>query len=262
MTLKKKLTLGLGFLFLIIFVLVIFYSYHIGTLSQDAQNILKNNYKSLVFSKNMIAALEDMRTAISSIVFNPTEDKRISDYYLKLFEAGKSEFENNLKSENSNITEIHEREYVDTVDQGYVLYATLCLRIIKGEGGRALYFNEYQPAFEKLRHAINNINDVNMQAVERKSQMAKRDSARIIKLMAGIGAFCVILAFGYFWYFPFYVSTSISYLSDRMKTLLEKSGIHLDIRTNDESFIILQGINLLEIKLGVKDDRESTESKA
>jgi|APFre7841882630_1041343.scaffolds.fasta_scaffold49465_1 hypothetical protein len=255
MTLKKKLTLGLGFLFLIIFVLVIFYSYHIGRLSQDAENILKDNYKSLVFSKNMISALEDMRTAISSIVFNPADDKRTSDYYLKLFEAGRAEFESNLKSENSNITEIHESEYVATVNQGYILHANLCLRIVKGEGDRALYFNEYQPAFEKLRHAINNINDVNMQAVERKSQMAKRDSARIIKLMAGIGAFCVILAFGYFWYFPFYISNSIAYLSDRMKTLLKKSDIVLDTKTDDEAFIILQGINLLENKLDVKDKK-------
>jgi len=259
MTLKKKLTLGLGFLFLIIFVLVIFYSYHIGTLSQDAENILKNNYKSLVFSKNMISALEDMRTAISSIVFNRTDDTKTSDYYLKLFESGRTEFESNLKFENSNITEIHESEYVATVNQVYVLYTNLCLRIVKGEGGRALYFNEYQPAFEKLRVAINNINDINMQAVERKSQMAKRDSARIIHLMAGIGVLCVILAFGYFWYFPFYISNSIAYLSERMKTLLKKSDIVLDTKTDDEAFIILQGINLLENKLDGKEKKEGRE---
>jgi len=254
MTLKKKLNLGLGFLFLIIFVLGIFCSYHIGKLSQDAENILKDNYKSLVYSKNMISALEDMRTAISSIVFNAADTQEASDYYLKLLEAGRTAFENNLKSENANITEIHESEYAATVNQGYVLYASLCLRIVKGEGGRALYFNEYQPAFETLRHAINNINDVNMQAVERKSQVAKQDSSRIIHLMAVIGVFCLILAFGYFWYFPFYVSNSIAYLSGRMKTLLKKSGINLDIGTNDESFIILQGINLLENKLGAKDN--------
>lgn len=261
MTLKKKLTLGLGFLFLIIFALGIFCSYYSGKLSQDADNILKDNYKSLVFTKNMISALEDMRTAVNSIVFNPADNKETSDYYLKLFEAGRTEFENNLKSENNNITELHEGEYAATVNQGYVLYTSLCLRLVQGEGDRALYFNEYQPAFEKLRHAINSINDVNMQAVERKNQIAKQDSARIIHLMAVIGVFCLILAFGYFWYFPFFVSNSIAYLSDRMKALLKKSGIVLDIRTNDESFIILQGINLLENKLDVKDHKEAPKIK-
>jgi len=252
MTLKKKLSLGLGFLFLIIIVLAFVCSYYIGQLSRDAENILKDNYKSLVFSKNMIAALEDMRTAISSIVFNPADEKNPSDYYLKLFEAGKTAFENNLKSQNDNITEIHESEYMASVNQGYALYADLCLRFIKGEGGRALYFNEYQPSHEKLSRTINNINDLNMQAVERKSRMAKDDSVGIIRLMAIIGAFCLILAFGYFWYFPFYISNSIAYLAERMRTLLEKSGIPLDIKTNDESFVILQGIALLESKLEKK----------
>jgi NtrC-family two-component system sensor histidine kinase KinB len=205
MTLKRKLSLGLGFLFLIIFVLTFVCSYYIGELSQDAENILKDNYKSLVISKDMLAALEDTRTAVTSIVFNPAEDQKTSDYYLKLFEAGRTGFENSLKSENGNITEIHEREYVATVNQGYILYSSLCQRMLKGEGGRALYFNEYQPAFEKLTHAIANIDDVNMQAVERKSQMAKADSVRFIRIMALVGVFCLILAFGYFLYFPFYI---------------------------------------------------------
>jgi hypothetical protein len=261
MTLKKKLTLGLGFLFLIIFVLVFFYSFYIGKLSKDAENILKDNYKSLVYAKNMISALEDTRTAITSIVFNPTDDKKASDYYLKLLDAGQTELESSLKSENSNITEINEKEYVATLNQGYVLYANLSRRIVNGDRGRALYFGEFQPAFENLRHAINNINDINMQAVERKSQMTKQHTARTIKLMAGVATLCIILAFGYFWYFPFYISNSVAYLSDRMKGLLKKSEIVLDIRTNDETFIILQGINLLENKLDVKDNREGLKSE-
>jgi len=253
MTLKKKLSLGLGFLFLIIFVMAFVCSYYVGELSRDAENILKDNYKSLVFTKNMIAALEGTRTAISNIVFNPADDQKASDYYLKLFEAGRVDFENNLKSQNNNVTEIHEGEYVAAVNQGYALYADLCLRIVKGEGGRALYFSEYQPAFDDLTRAIDNINDLNMQAVERKSQIAQDDAVGIIRLMAIIGAFCLILAFGYFWYFPFYISTSIAYLAERMRTLLERSGIVLDIKTDDEAFVILQGINLLESKLERKD---------
>jgi hypothetical protein len=256
MTLKKKLTLGLGFLFLIIFVLVFFYSYNIGKLSNDAENILKDNYQSLVYAKSMISALEGTRTAVTSLVFNPTGYKHDSDYYLKLLEAGRTEFEANLKAENGNITEINEKEYVGQANQGYALYAGLCLRIVNGERSAALYFGEYQPAFENLRQVINDINDLNMQAVERKSEMAKQDSAGIIKVMAGVGTFCLILAFGYFWYFPFYVSNSIAYLSDKMKGLLERSKISLDIKTKDETFIILQGINLLENRLDLKDNKE------
>lgn len=260
MTLKRKLTWGLGFLFLIIFALAIFSSYHIGELSQDAENILKDNYNSLVYSKNMLSALEDMRTAVGGIIFNPTGEKKPSEYNLRLFEVGRVEFETNLISEKNNITEIHEKEFVDAVDQGHSLYARLCVRILKGEGDGTLYFNEYLPASEKLRHAVSGIHDLNMQAVERKSQAAKRDSVRTIQIVAGFGVFCVILAFGYFWYFPFYISNSIAHLADRMKALLKKSGIVLDIKTEDEAFVILQGINLLDIKLGARDKAEGEDA--
>jgi hypothetical protein len=37
-----------------------------------------------------------------------------------------------------------------------------------------------------------------------------------------------------------------------MKKLVKENGITLDIKTNDEAHIILQSINLLENKLGVK----------
>lgn len=252
MTIKKKLSLGLGFLFLIIFVLAIFCSYYIGKISQEAGNILKDNYNSLVYSKNMVSALEDMRTAISSGIFNPAGNKKLSDYYVKLFEGARTEFEKNLKAENVNITEIHEKEYVDTLNIDYGLYSSLCLQIKNGSGSTVLYFNEFLPAHEKLRHSIGKINDVNMQTIVRKSQMTKRDSAKFISSMAVVGIFCLMLAFGYFWYFPFHISNSISYLAGRMKELLKKTGIALDIRTDDEAYIILQAINLLENKLNTK----------
>jgi hypothetical protein len=37
-----------------------------------------------------------------------------------------------------------------------------------------------------------------------------------------------------------------------MKNLIKESGMTMDIKTNDEAFIILQSINLLENKLGIK----------
>ncbi|MCX5904329.1 MAG: hypothetical protein NTV89_12865 [Proteobacteria bacterium] len=70
--------------------------------------------------------------------------------------------------------------------------------------------------------------------------------------MAIIVTISVILAMGYFWYFPFYVSNSISYLSGKMQRLLEVAGITLDIQSDDETHIILQSINLLENKFSVK----------
>jgi NtrC-family two-component system sensor histidine kinase KinB len=248
MVVKKKLSLGLGFLFVIIFVLAIFCSYYIGKLSQEASNILKDNYNSLVYSKNMTSSLEDLRTAIIGIVFSQTGNQKTSDYFLGIFEKSRTEFEENLRAENKNITEIHEDKYVEALNKNFAMFLKLCQQIKTGSGGSALYFNEFQPAFEQLKRYIDNINDVNMQAVVRKSQMTKHDSEKTNNYMAFIGVFCLILAFGYFWYFPFYISNSISYLTEKMRQLVIKMGMTLDSKPDDEFYVILQGINLIENK--------------
>ncbi len=251
MTLKKKLSLGLGFLFLIIFTLVGFCSYYVGRLGQESDNILKDNYNSIVYSNNMLSGLDDMKTSISSIMYNTNHSGRMSDYYLKLFEAGKNLFENNLKEENNNITEIHEKEYVEKLNQDYAIYLKLCLRMKDGNGG-SLLLNDFLAASERLKQSINSVYDVNMQAVVRKNDLTKKDSIRFKNSMVIIGSIFIVLALGYFWYFPVYISTTISYLADRMRKLLEESGVAVDIKTNDEAYIILQSINLLENRLGVK----------
>ncbi len=255
MLLKTKLSLGLGFLFVIIFALAIFFSYSIGKLSQESDNILKDNYNSIIYSKNMISAMDDIRDSVISGILNP-KDNKLTEYYTRLFNSGKNDFEINLKAENNNITEIHENEYVDTLNKNYEIFLNLCVLIKKESNINPQYFNEFQSVYEELRHSINDINDVNMQAVVRKNQTVKNESNKIIMIMAVVGSFCVILAFGYFWYFPFYISNSISYLSDKMKELLAKMGIVFDIKTNDETFVILHSINLLDNKFSLKGDDE------
>ena len=258
MVLKTKLSIGLGFLFAIIFALAFFCSYYVGKLSEEADSILKNNYDSIVYSKNMLSALDDTRTSISSTIFNPGDSKKLSDYYSQLFEAGRIDFEKNLKAENNNITEIHEKDYVDTLNRDYAVYMNLCAKIKNGLGTTSMYFNEVLPCYEKLKQSILSINDLNMEAVVRKSLITKQQSANVKTYMSVTATLCIILAFGYFWYFPFYISNTISYLSKRITELLRKAGIASDIKTNDEAYIILQSIKLLEKKLGLDNPEKDS----
>ncbi len=121
-----------------------------------------------------------------------------------------------------------------------------------GWGASSTHFNDFLTTGEKLKQSINNIYDVNMTAVVRKADLTKQESARFKNSMVIIGSICLLLALGYFWYFPVYISTTLSYLADKMKNLLKNSGIIFDIKTNDEAYIILQAINLLENKLDMK----------
>jgi two-component system, NtrC family, sensor histidine kinase KinB len=253
MSLKTKLVLGLGFLFLIIFALVGVCSYYVGRLGQESQNILKDNYYSIVYSKNMLACVDDMKTSVMSTVYDVHREKSMSDYYTRLFDSARKVFETNLKAENNNITEVHEKEYVEKLNRDYDSYLKLCFQMKSGSGESAVYFDSFLSATERLRQSINAIHDINIQAVVRKSQLTSRDSSRFINSMGIIGSICLLLALGYFWYFPVYVSTTLSYLSERMKNLLKISGIAFDMDTKDEAFVMLHAIGLLESKLGAQE---------
>jgi hypothetical protein len=246
MILKKKLSLGLGFLFIIIFSLVMFSSYYIQKLSKESEDILRNNYDSIVYSKKMILALDDMKMSFSERVLNRETSREATREYAKLFESGKAVFEENLKAENNNITEVHEKEYVEILNRNYPAFIKLCGKNGKGPEGGAIFFRDFIPVYNRLRQTVSRINDINMQAVVRKNQLTKHDSVSIIIYITVIGTLCVIVAFGYIWYFPFYVSNSLSYLSTRMKELLKSNGINYEIKTDDEQHIILESINLLE----------------
>jgi len=79
--------------------------------------------------------------------------------------------------------------------------------------------------------------------------------------MGVVGTLGILLAFFYFWYFPFYVSNSISYLAKKMNGLLQDTGIKVDTRAKDEALILLHSINLLENKF-VNKKKESKRREA
>jgi len=85
MTIKNKLRIGISFLFLLAIICCGLSIYYLNRLSADAKNILKDNYESLQFSKDMGSALDG-----SPGVLNP-QQKKI--------------FEENLNKEEHDITE-------------------------------------------------------------------------------------------------------------------------------------------------------------
>jgi NtrC-family two-component system sensor histidine kinase KinB len=254
MSLRTKLTIGLAFLFMIIFALAIYSSLNIQRLSKDAESIIKDNYDSLVYCKNMLLALEDMRTTVSSKVMAGSA-AQMSYYDSRLFETSRATFELNLRKEQGNITEVHEAGYVNELNNDYRLFLNLGMQINREGGSPALYLKNFIPAYMNTRQTIVKINDLNMEAVERKNTSAGNDSKKMIISMAAVGSACIILAFFYFWYFPFFVSNSLSYLAGKMKELLKSMGIKIDTQTKDEAFILLNSINLLESKLIKKKKR-------
>lgn len=83
---KTKLAWGIGLLFALLVLLSAVAVRSIDKLSVDTQNILADNYNSLLYSRRMLDALERIRT-------DP---------------VARSEFEKNLELQKKNITEVEE----------------------------------------------------------------------------------------------------------------------------------------------------------
>ncbi len=97
MKLKTKLSLGLGFLFLVILLFGILGTININRLSNDADLILKDNHESLVYGNNMLKALE-----------NSIPEKMLRKFLMQ-----------NLKKQEANITEPGEKERTEELRKNF-----------------------------------------------------------------------------------------------------------------------------------------------
>lgn len=245
MKIKVKLMVGLGFLFIMIFGITIFSSYYIQKLADDSNNILKDNYKSLEYSKKLLSILDDIDNYLTENIFlNAAYNEKSSVVSQSVMEQEQI-FTTYLVAEGNNITEVKEKEYVDTLKQTFSNYSLLINKIILKSFDSKMY-NEYKKSYKSLKNSIANIYQVNSDAIIRKNEIAKDHSKDFIRNMAILGAIFIIMGFGYFWYYPFYVSNSLNIISEKSKILLKDLNIDSNINSKDEFLIILNTLNILE----------------
>src|SRR5882762_7617026 len=158
MKIKAKLILGIGLLFAMIVLLTALGSIYINKLSADTKNILVANYNSIDYSRQMLIALNEDGFSSASI----------------------SKFETNLKNQQNNITETGEQQLTEQL---------------------ATNFNKLKinPADTVLSATVHNdltdIMLINMQAIERKSTVAKKTADSATLWIALVGTFCFLIAF-------------------------------------------------------------------
>ena len=83
MKIKTKLNLGVGLLFLLIIILSLVSAFYIFSIKKDTENILKANYNTLEYSRNMLLSLDDINVNEEKAigVFETNLKKQISKYY-------------------------------------------------------------------------------------------------------------------------------------------------------------------------------------
>lgn len=184
MRIKTKLTLGVGLLFFLIILLSLVGARYINALKNDTENILVANYNTLEYGRNMLVSLEDSS------------------------QKAMQTFEINLSRQENNISEIGEKEETQDLRANFESYKqNTSNRIVSAE----------------IRKNIFKLMDMNMQAIQRKSEVAKVTADKAFFWIAISGTMCFLIAFILLVNLPANIANPIGELTESIKQIASKN---------------------------------------
>jgi PAS domain S-box-containing protein len=211
MKIKTKLTLGVGLLFILILLLSVVSAKNLFELKSDTENVLVANYRTLEYSRNILTALE-------------TNSENALD-----------RIEENLKKQEQNITEINELEVTQNLRDYFEQFKT----------------NPSDSALRsQIRSIIYNVMDMNMQAIQRKSELAEKTAARAVFWIAITGTGCFVIAFILLVNLPSNIANPIKELAESIRQIADKNyAERVHFEANSEFGELARSFNAMAQKL-------------
>jgi PAS domain S-box-containing protein len=213
MRLKTKLSASLIFLFTVILVFGILGIASINRLSQDANQVLENNHESIVYSNNMLKALDNIKTQKDA---------------LKIFD-------DNLNKQEKNITEIGEKELTKELRQDF----------------NELKVNPDDPTnYPQIRSSLTKIFDLNEMAIVRKHKAAQHTADNAKLWLTTIFTVLILVSFTFIFNLPGIISNPILKLSEGIKRISNKDySSRIVIKQHDEFGDLAKSFNDMAEKL-------------
>ncbi|MBC7606972.1 MAG: PAS domain-containing protein [Burkholderiales bacterium] len=187
MKIKTKLNLGVGLLFVMIIILSLVSAFYIFSIKKDTENILKANYNTLEYSRNMLLSLDEI---------NIDEEKAIHN------------FESNLNKQIANITEVGEDVVTNKLQNSFNL-------LEKNRNDEKVKSQIRQDIFEIMK--------LNMNAIKQKSDIAKKTAETANLWIAVVGTLCFLIAFNLLVNLPNNIANPIKELTASIKEIANRN---------------------------------------
>jgi PAS domain S-box-containing protein len=194
MKIKAKLSLGIGFLFAMIALLSAISIIYTNKLSNDSKNILVANYNSLDYLRKMQIAL---------------------DHDIKIAE-NKQLFTDNILLQQNNITEVGEKDLTDSLSLGYK---------------KLQQFPTDSLLVYHIRKNISDLMLLNMQAIQRKNNIAQSTADSSVLWITIAGTICLLLALTMLFNLPGNIANPIKELTGSIKEIASQNyaqRVHFD----------------------------------
>lgn len=187
MKIKTKLNLSVGLLFTLIIILSLVSAYYVFSIKKDTENILKANYITLEYSRNMLSSLDEI---------SKDEPKAILL------------FETNLKKQLANITEEGEDKVTYNLQKNFQF-------LEKNRTDETLKAQIRQDIFEIMK--------LNMNAIKVKSDIAKETAETANLWIAIVGTLCFLIAFNLLVNLPNNIANPIKELTESIKQIANRN---------------------------------------
>jgi PAS domain S-box-containing protein len=214
MKIKTKLNLGVGLLFLMIIILSLVAAFYIFSIKKDTENILKANYNTLEYSRNMLLSLDEI---------NENEEKAIII------------FETNITKQIANITEAGEDKATYNLQKNFDF-----LKKNRTD----------EPLKSQIRQDIFKIMKLNMNAIKEKSDIAKHTAETANFWIAVTGTLCFLIAFNLLVNLPNNIANPIKELTDSIKEIANKNySQRVNFMNHNEFGDLAKSFNIMAEKL-------------
>ena len=228
MKIKTKIRLGFALIFVVVLLFGGLSIYFVNQLSKTSRVILKNNYATLSFAKEMRTILDENNIPLSN--------------------TAKTSFNNQLVKQENNITEKGED------------VATAALRkAFNALQSSASTLAQQQTAERSARVALRKIEDLNMQAVVRKTDAAQNSVNNATIILGLIGCFTFLALFSFSVNITGFIAEPLITLTDGLEEISRKNYEHrLNFSESDEFGEVAAAFNAMATHL--KDDAHQSQT--
>jgi ABC-type multidrug transport system fused ATPase/permease subunit len=243
LSIRTKFTLAMIILFLIILVLTVFSGYYLNRMSKKTSAILKENYLSIVYAREMSEGIMNINQEIAScFVSNRNPDSLRIKKELSLIDKS-------LESEKNNITSPGEDKLVSVIETNYSEYRDNVIKSmnLQESADKFLYLqNKSSDLFKQLVL----LSQMNGKSIEVKTDDAKIYAKKASVQMSIIGTLCFIIALSLTFNYGSYFNERFHQLHKGIKELASSNyGQRLYFDEGDEFSDIALVFNKMAEKL-------------
>jgi two-component system, NtrC family, sensor histidine kinase KinB len=243
-SIRTRFNTGMIFLFLIILLLSVFSGYYLNKLSQKNSAILKENYLSMVYAREMTEGILSINQEITSDFFSKRSiDNVKTGKYLDMITAG-------LTKEKHNITEPGEDKLVTGIDSGIAEFNDLVHKMMNNGSLSAEGIQHLQEISDKINQQLSVLSQMNGKALEVKTDDAKLYSKHALTNMTITASLCFLIGMSFSYSFAAYFNQRFSYLYEGIKQIVSsdfQQRLYFD--GSDEFYEISLVINEMAAKL-------------